>query len=133
MVVVAQKELPEPRIPASTYRLQLNQRFTFRDAVSLISYLDQLGITDIYASPYFKSKAGSLHGYDIVDHNSLNPEIGTPEDYMAMIAELRRHGMGQILDIVPNHMCIESPENAWWMDLLENGLSSPYATYFDID
>ncbi len=133
MVVVAQKELPEPRIPASTYRLQLNQRFTFRDAVSVISYLDQLGITDIYASPYFKSKAGSLHGYDIVDHNSLNPEIGTPEDYTAMIAELRRHGMGQILDIVPNHMCIESPENAWWMDLLENGLSSPYATYFDID
>ncbi len=127
------KDLPSPRIPVSTYRLQFNHRFTFRDATRAISYLDQLGITDIYASPYFKAKAGSLHGYDIVDHNSLNPEIGTHEDYAAMIDVLDRLGMGQILDIVPNHMCIESSDNAWWMDVLENGLCSPYAAYFDID
>ena len=130
---MAQKELPEPRIPAATYRLQFNSRFTFRDAAGIIGYLHDLGITDIYASPYFKAKKGSLHGYDIVDHNSLNPELGTHEDYTAMIAELHRHGMGQVLDIVPNHMCVECPENAWWMDVLENGPSSPYAVYFDID
>ncbi len=127
------KDLPSPRIPVSTYRLQFNHQFTFRDATRTIPYIDLLGITDIYASPYFKAKDGSLHGYDIVNHNSLNPELGMPEDYAAMTAELRRRGMGQVLDIVPNHMYIESPENAWWMDVLENGLCSPYAAYFDID
>lgn len=125
--------LPKPRIPVSTYRLQFNSRFTFRDATRIIAYLHDLGITDIYASPYFKAKKGSLHGYDIIDHNTLNPEIGTEEDYRAMIAELKSRGMGHILDIVPNHMYIESPENRWWVDVLENGPSSPYATYFDID
>jgi (1->4)-alpha-D-glucan 1-alpha-D-glucosylmutase len=125
--------LPGPIIPVSTYRLQLNSRFTFRDATRIISYLHDLGISDIYASPYFKSKKGSLHGYDIVDHNALNPEIGTEEDYRVMIAELKRNDMSQILDIVPNHMCVDSSENRWWMDVLENGYSSPYAKYFDID
>jgi (1->4)-alpha-D-glucan 1-alpha-D-glucosylmutase len=124
---------PVAKIPGATYRLQFSSRFTFQDATNIIGYLHDLGMSDIYASPYFKAKKGSLHGYDIVDHNSLNPEIGTQEDYRAMISELQRHGMGQVLDIVPNHMCIESPENAWWMDVLENGLSSPYAAYFDID
>ncbi|MGE5173291.1 MAG: malto-oligosyltrehalose synthase [Betaproteobacteria bacterium] len=125
--------LPKPRIPVSTYRLQFNRAFTFRDATRIIAYLHELGITDIYASPYFAAKPGSLHGYDIVDHNALNPEIGTEEDYQSMISELKRLGMGQVLDIVPNHMCIERPENAWWQDVLENGPSSPYAGYFDID
>ncbi len=124
---------PKPKIPASTYRLQFNRAFTFRDATRIIAYLHDLGITDIYASPYFAAKPGSLHGYDIVDHTRLNPEIGTEEDYYAMIAELKRRGMGQVLDIVPNHMCVECPENAWWTDVLENGPSSPYAPYFDID
>jgi (1->4)-alpha-D-glucan 1-alpha-D-glucosylmutase len=124
---------PLPRIPCSTYRLQFNSQFTFRDATSIIGYLNDLGITDIYASPYFKAKRGSLHGYDIVDHNTLNPEIGTEDEYNAMVAELHRQGMGQILDIVPNHMCVDSSENRWWMDVLENGPSSPYAKYFDID
>ncbi len=127
------QELPKPRIPASTYRLQFNHAFTFQNATKIIGYLHDLGISDIYASPYFKAKTGSLHGYDLVDHNALNPEIGTEEDYHAMIAELNRHGMGQILDIVPNHMCIESPYNVWWMDVLENGPSSPFAKFFDID
>jgi (1->4)-alpha-D-glucan 1-alpha-D-glucosylmutase len=127
------KAVPKPRIPCSTYRLQFNSRFMFRDATRIIGYLRDLGITDIYASPYLKSKAGSMHGYDIVNHSKLNPEIGTDDEYRMMIEELKRQEMGQVLDIVPNHMCIESPENAWWMDVLENGPSSPYARYFDID
>src|SRR5512143_402435 len=125
--------LPGPQIPVSTYRLQFHGAFTFRDATRVIAYLYELGISDIYASPYFKAKKGSLHQYDIVDHNALNPEIGTEEDYRAMIAELKRNDMGQVLDIVPNHMCVDSPENKWWMEVLENGPSSPYAMYFDID
>lgn len=126
-------EKPLPKIPSATYRLQFNSQFTFRDAVRIISYLHDLGISDIYASPYFRAKLGSRHGYDIIDHNALNPELGTEEDYREMIGELRRHGMGQVLDIVPNHMCVDSPENMWWTDVLENGPSSPYARYFDID
>ena len=121
------------RIPVSTYRLQFNARFRFDDAREIVPYLHALGITDIYASPYFKASPGSLHGYDILDQNSLNPEIGSEEDYEALVGELRQHGMGQILDIVPNHMCIEGQGNALWMDVLENGPSSPYAGFFDID
>lgn len=125
--------LPGPQISVSTYRLQFHGSFTFRDATRVIAYLHELGISDIYASPYFKAKKESLHQYDIVDHNALNPEIGTEEDYRAMIAELKRNDMGQVLDIVPNHMCVDSPENQWWMDVLENGPSSTYAPYFDIE
>ena len=123
----------ELRIPTSTYRLQFNSRFRFTDAKEVISYLHTLGISDIYASPYFTASAGSLHGYDILDQNSLNPEIGTENDYDALIGELKQWDMGQILDIVPNHMCIEGQGNAFWMDVLENGPSSPYASFFDID
>ncbi|MEW6068667.1 MAG: malto-oligosyltrehalose synthase [Nitrospirota bacterium] len=122
-----------PRIPASTYRLQFNRYFKFTDARNIISYLHDLGISDIYSSPYFKTKTESIHGYDIVDHSCLNPEVGTEEEYNELIRELQKYGMGQILDIVPNHMCIESKDNAWWMDILENGPSSIYADYFDID
>ncbi len=123
----------DTRIPVSTYRLQLNHKFRFADVKRTVSYLKDLGISDIYTSPYFKAKEGSLHGYDIVDHNTLNPEIGTEDDYTEMTGELRKYGMGHILDIVPNHMCIASKENTWWMDVLENGPSSPYANFFDID
>ncbi len=123
----------EPRVPVSTYRLQFNRHFRFTDAKAIIHYLNNLGISDIYASPYFKAREGSLHGYDIVDHNTLNPEIGTEEEYHGMIQELWKCGMGQILDIVPNHMCITSNENTWWMDVLENGSGSIYADFFDID
>jgi (1->4)-alpha-D-glucan 1-alpha-D-glucosylmutase len=122
-----------PRIPVATYRLQLSAQFKFSDAARIISYLKDLGISDIYASPYFKAREGSLHGYDIVDHNRLNPEIGTDQEYEEMIRELRRHGMGQVLDIVPNHMSIDSKDNLWWRDVLENGPSSPYSHFFDID
>lgn len=122
-----------PRIPVSTYRLQFNRYFKFSDAKELISYFNSLGITDIYASPYFKAREGSLHGYDIVNHNILNPEVGTEKEYDELIKELQKYEMGQILDIVPNHMCITSKENVWWMDVLENGPSSIYAKFFDID
>ncbi|HEX9021956.1 MAG TPA: malto-oligosyltrehalose synthase, partial [Nitrospirota bacterium] len=127
------RDRPVARIPGAVYRLQFNRGFTFRDAVNVVGYLRDLGIMDIYSSPYFAAKKGSPHGYDIVDHNAFNPEIGTEDDYHVMTAELQRHGMGQILDIVPNHMCVECPENAWWMDVLENGPASPYAAFFDID
>jgi (1->4)-alpha-D-glucan 1-alpha-D-glucosylmutase len=122
-----------PKIPVSTYRLQFNREFKFTDARKVIHYLHAVGITDIYASPYFKTKEGSLHGYDIVDHNVLNPEIGSEKEYDELIKELQKYDMGQILDIVPNHMCITSKENVWWMDVLENGPSSIYANFFDID
>ncbi len=92
-----------------------------------------LGITDIYASPYFLAKKGSLHGYDILDQNRLNPEIGTEEEYEELTRELQKCGLGQVLDIVPNHMSIAGSENSWWMDVLENGPGSIYAGFFDID
>jgi len=121
------------RIPVSTYRLQFNSGFRFSDAGEIVSYLNRLGISDIYASPYFKASAGSLHGYDVLDQNSLNPEIGTEDEFEALVGELKQNDMGQILDIVPNHMCIEGQGNAFWMDVLENGPSSLYAGFFDID
>lgn len=121
------------RIPASTYRLQFNGQFGFSDAKDIVPYLHRLGITDIYSSPYFKAHEGSLHGYDILDQNILNPEVGTEEEYEELTGELKRCDMGQILDIVPNHMCIEGQGNAYWMDVLENGPSSSYANFFDID
>ena len=122
-----------PRIPVSTYRIQLNHSCTFRDVVKRVSYLHDLGITDLYCSPYFASVPGSMHGYDVVDPTVLNPEIGTEEDYGAMVSELHQRGMGQLLDVVPNHMSIALQINRWWQDVLENGPSSTYASFFDID
>ena len=120
------------KIPVSTYRLQFNLLFGFVDATEVIPYLNALGITDVYASPYFKARRGSVHGYDIIDPNRLNPEVGTEEEYHVLTKRMKNYGMGQILDIVPNHMCAES-ENQWWSDVLENGRSSIYADFFDID
>jgi (1->4)-alpha-D-glucan 1-alpha-D-glucosylmutase len=124
---------PSLHLPLSTYRLQFNASFTFQDATRLLPYLSQLGITDCYASPYLKAAPGSTHGYDVVDPTELNPEIGTEADYQAFIHALHDHGMGQILDIVPNHMSIAESTNLWWQDVLENGPSSRYAMFFDID
>ncbi len=121
------------RIPVSTYRLQFNQSFTFRDGANLIPYIHDLGITDCYASPYLKALPGSSHGYDMVDPTSLNPEIGNIDDYHSFVGALTAHGMGHILDIVPNHMGIANSSNPWWQDVLENGPSSRYADFFDID
>ncbi len=122
-----------PRIPRATYRLQFNQQFTFRQARELVAYLDQLGISDAYASPFFQASAGSQHGYDITDHNRLNSAIGSREEFDAYVAELHGRKMGQVLDFVPNHMGIAEPGNEWWMDVLENGPSSIHAPYFDIE
>jgi (1->4)-alpha-D-glucan 1-alpha-D-glucosylmutase len=124
---------PDSAIPRATYRLQLNSGFTFRDATALVPYLAALGISHLYCSPYFRARAGSAHGYDVVDHNTLNPEIGDIEDFERFVAALRAHGMGHIVDIVPNHVGILGAENRWWMDVLENGEASAYAGFFDID
>jgi (1->4)-alpha-D-glucan 1-alpha-D-glucosylmutase len=126
-------EMKHPRIPSSTYRLQFNRQFTFNQAREIVPYLDALGISDCYASPYFQARAESLHGYDITDHNKLNAAIGSRADYDALIADLHAHRMGQVVDFVPNHMGIGEPLNHWWMDVLENGPSSKYAPFFDID
>ena len=120
------------RIPISTYRLQFNSGFRFRDALQLVPYMHELGITDVYASPLLQAKRGSQHGYDVTDPSHLNSELGTDEDFDALVAALKQHGMGLLLDIVPNHMAASS-ENPWWMDLLENGASSQYASHFDVD
>ena len=120
------------RIPTATYRLQFNKQFRFGDARDLVPYLHQLGISDLYASPILKARKGSSHGYDVTDPTCLNPELGTIMDFDALVREIRNHKMGLLLDIVPNHM-VASPENPWWMDLMENGLCSPYAGFFDID
>jgi (1->4)-alpha-D-glucan 1-alpha-D-glucosylmutase len=122
-----------PRIPTCTYRLQFNRWFTFTQAREIVPYLHALGVSDVYASPYFQASPESLHGYDITDHNELNTAIGTRADYDAWVAELQAHGLGQVLDFVPNHVGIADERNAWWMDVLENGPGSSYAPYFDID
>src|SRR6266404_5377021 len=124
--------MPEPRIPISTYRLQFNQQLRFADAKQLIPYLHDLGITDVYASPLLQAKKGSTHGYDVTDPSHLNSELGSNEEFDAMVQELQFHGMGLLLDLVPNHMAA-SGENPWWMDLLEDGPRSAYASYFDVD
>ena len=122
-----------PRIPLSTYRLQFNREFTFSQAAGIVPYLAALGISHCYASPYLRARPGSTHGYDIIDHHHLNPEIGTPEEYERFVTALHEHGMGQILDVVPNHMGVMGSDNAWWLDVLENGEASAYSDFFDIE
>jgi (1->4)-alpha-D-glucan 1-alpha-D-glucosylmutase len=120
-------------IPRATYRLQLHKDFGFEHATAVVPYLAELGVSHIYCSPYLRARPGSMHGYDIVDHNSLNPEIGDAAAFERFVATLKAHKMGQLLDMVPNHMGIMGADNAWWLDVLENGEASAYAEYFDID
>lgn len=120
------------RIPIATYRMQFHRDFTFEKARALVPYLHALGITDLYASPLLKARTGSFHCYDTTDPTQLNPELGTEEDFKALVRELQSYDMGLLLDIVPNHMAA-NPENPWWSDVLENGPNSPYASYFDIE
>ncbi len=129
---IPEKAAARRPLPESTYRLQFHAGFTFRDAAAIVPYLHELGITHCYASPYLKARKGSTHGYDIIDHSVLNPEIGTQEDYEAFIEVLHERGMGQIVDTVPNHMGVGTNNNPWWTDVLENGPASRYAPYFDI-
>jgi len=125
---------PQPsRIPTSSYRLQFRPGFTFRDAAELIPYLASLGITECYSSPLLAACPNSSHGYDICDHSRLNPVYGGEEGFAAFAEALASHGMGLILDFVPNHMGIDPAANQWWRDVLENGPSSLFARYFDID
>lgn len=119
-------------IPRATYRWQFNRDFRFSDATALVAYLAQLGVSHCYASPYLKARPGSSHGYDIVDHASLNPEIGSVVEFEQFSAAMTAAGLGHMLDIVPNHMGVGS-DNVWWLDVLENGMASRYARYFDID
>jgi (1->4)-alpha-D-glucan 1-alpha-D-glucosylmutase len=121
------------RVPLSTYRLQFNSHFTFRDARAIVDYLHALGVTDAYASSYLKAVPGSPHGYDIADPTRLNPDIGSEEDYWAWVESLRACGMGHVLDVVPNHMGIAKSANPWWLDVLENGPSSRFARFYDIE
>ncbi len=125
--------LASARVPRATYRLQFNKTFTFADALRLVPYLDALGISEVYASPILTATPGSMHGYDIIDHGALNPEIGTEEEFNRLADALRERGIGLILDMVPNHMGIGDAGNGWWQDVLENGPASVYAAYFDID
>jgi (1->4)-alpha-D-glucan 1-alpha-D-glucosylmutase len=119
-------------VPVSTYRIQFNLKFRFVDAKNLVPYLHGLGITHLYVSPRFKAGKGSSHGYDVADPFRINSELGTEEEFEDLVRKLKSYGMGLLLDIVPNHM-VASSENPWWMDVLENGPSSEYARYFDID
>ncbi|MDR3619894.1 MAG: malto-oligosyltrehalose synthase [Paludisphaera borealis] len=120
-------------VPTATYRFQFHAGFKFRDAQAVVPYLAKLGITECYASPYLKAAPGSTHGYDITDHSQLNPEIGTEAEHAELLETLRAHGLGLILDVVPNHMGILGNENPWWNDVLENGQASIFAGRFDID
>ena len=118
--------------PRATMRLQLNAGFTFADAATLLPYISALGVSHVYASPIMTARLGSMHGYDTIDPTRVNPELGAEEGLRQLVGELRRHGMGLIVDIVPNHMATGS-DNAWWMDVLARGRDSRYARYFDID
>lgn len=120
------------RIPNATYRLQFNKNFRFRDAIMLVPYLERLGISDIYASPITKARKGSLHGYDVTDPTSLNPELGTEDEFNSLVDALRKQDMGLLLDIVPNHMAA-SPENPWWENVIKRGPESQFAGFFDTD
>ncbi len=121
------------RIPTATYRLQLHADFGFDDAAAIADYLHELGISHVYSSPYLQAAPGSKHGYDVVDHHKLNEELGGVEAHDRFSKRLGECDLGQVLDIVPNHMAIAGRRNRYWWDVLENGPSSRYSSYFDID
>ena len=118
---------------SATARLQFHKGFTLDNATALVPYFASLGISHLYASPLLKARAGSTHGYDIVDHNTINPELGGEDALRRLVDALRAEQMGLVLDIVPNHMGVGGNDNAWWLDVLEWGRASPYAEFFDID
>jgi (1->4)-alpha-D-glucan 1-alpha-D-glucosylmutase len=120
-------------IPTATYRLQFHPDFTFAKATGILDHLRALGISHVYSSPFFQAGAASTHGYDVADHNRINPALGGESQYALFVAALREQNLGHVLDFVPNHMGISEPINRWWMDVLENGPSSEFASYFDIE
>ena len=119
--------------PRATYRLQFHTGFTFADAEALVPYLDRLGISHIYASPVTTAAAGSMHGYDVIDPTTINPELGGEDAFRSLVAALKARDMGLIIDIVPNHMGVAGGGNAWWNDVLARGQDSEHARVFDID
>ncbi|MDQ1375622.1 MAG: (1-_4)-alpha-D-glucan 1-alpha-D-glucosylmutase [Actinomycetota bacterium] len=121
------------RTPLATYRLQLRPGFGFDEAAAVAPYLADLGVTHVYCSPYLQAVPGSSHGYDVVDHSKVSEDLGGAEAHARMVEAFERHGLGQVLDIVPNHMAIAGRSNRWWWDVLENGRASVYARYFDVD
>ncbi len=125
--------LSTAEVPSSTYRVQFQPDCTFAQITCAVPYLHALGISHLYSSPYLRARPGSTHGYDIVDHSALNPEIGDAADHERLCETLRRHGMRQMLDVVPNHMGVLEADNAWWLDVLENGPASAHADTFDIE
>src|SRR6202041_2841403 len=120
------------RVPSSTYRLQLHKGFPFQDAGRAAAFLKALGVSHVYCSPYLQAATGSRHGYDVVDHEKVNQELGGEDGHARFCRRLSELGLGQVLDIVPNHMAL-GRENRYWWDVLENGPSSRYATWFDVD
>jgi (1->4)-alpha-D-glucan 1-alpha-D-glucosylmutase len=123
----------QARVPRATYRLQFHKDFGFDDAIRVLPYLAELGVSHVYCSPIQRARPGSMHGYDVVAHDEVNPELGGEEGFARFVDALQAHGMGQLLDMVPNHMGVFGADNAWWMDVLENGPASLYAQHFDID
>lgn len=119
--------------PSSTYRVQLTPNFGFDDAAQITSYLAELGVSHLYCSPYLQAAKGSNHGYDVVDHSRVNEELGGAPGRQRMVEALKSAGLKQVVDIVPNHMAIGGKANRWWWDVLENGPSSTFAGYFDVD
>lgn len=119
--------------PGSTYRVQLTPAFGFDDLAAVAGYLADLGVTHVYLSPILQATPGSTHGYDVVDHHRVNAELGGEAGHARLCEALGAAGLGQVLDVVPNHMAITGPENTWWWDVLENGPASVYAGYFDVD
>jgi (1->4)-alpha-D-glucan 1-alpha-D-glucosylmutase len=130
---ISPTNITSKRPPRATYRVQLNREFKFVDAARIVPYLARLGISHLYTSPVLKARSGSTHGYDVVDHTVLNPEIGTQEEFDELVDTLHAHQMGLIVDIVPNHLGIMGCDNEWWLDLLENGPAAQSASNFDID
>ena len=117
----------------ATYRVQFHAGFGFAEAAAIADYLAELGISHLYCSPYLQAAPGSAHGYDVVNHQKVNEELGGAEWHARLIAALKEQSLGQVLDIVPNHMAIAGEANPWWWDVLENGPSSRYAAYFDVE
>jgi len=133
IIATVTRQQESQRLPTATYRVQFNANCTFRRIEAAVPYLNSLGISDVYASPFLQARPHSPHGYDIVNHAAINPEIGTLDDLHSLRSALKEHDMGLIADVVPNHMSNAPQLNVWWQDVLENGPSSPYAAYFDID
>lgn len=128
-----ERQLQMQSLPTATYRIQFNQHCTFREIEEFVPYLFALGVSDLYASPFLQARPGSLHGYDVVNHAVINPEIGTRDELQSLRSTLRQHEMGLLADVVPNHMAADPVLNPWWQDVLENGPSSAFASHFDIN